>query len=99
MSASLIQFPAMDKGASLAGTCLMQTTIFTGVSFHQGPLNGMSGILSGAKELSFKQPRFLLPQNGTLNGYENQVARSLPACPALKNEGRVGATKSKGVGK
>jgi hypothetical protein len=26
----LIQFPAMLSGASFAGTCLMQTTMFTG---------------------------------------------------------------------
>src|SRR5262249_23438236 len=31
MSDSLIQFPAMARGASLAGTCLIQTMIFTGV--------------------------------------------------------------------
>jgi hypothetical protein len=29
MSDSLIQFPAMASGASFAGTCLMQTMIFT----------------------------------------------------------------------
>src|SRR5262244_1743223 len=34
MSDSLIQFPAMARGASLAGTCLMQTTIFTGASLR-----------------------------------------------------------------
>src|SRR5580704_16909523 len=29
MSDSLIQFPAMERGASFAGTCLMQTMMFT----------------------------------------------------------------------
>src|SRR5262245_40120297 len=37
MSDSLIQFPAIAKGASLAGTCLMQTMIFTGVPCDYKP--------------------------------------------------------------
>src|SRR6185295_15086929 len=34
MSDSLIQFPAIARGASLAGTCLMQTMIFTELSLR-----------------------------------------------------------------
>src|SRR6266566_4443508 len=33
MSDSLIQFPAIASGASFAGTCLMHTMMFTGLSF------------------------------------------------------------------
>src|SRR3974377_261612 len=94
MSDSLIQFPAIARGASFAGTCLTHTMMFTGISFHQGLRNGSCVILSGAKN-SKKPARFT--ENITLTRTRRRAGRRLLAGPALENQSSVGATKTKGV--
>src|ERR1700676_966776 len=94
MSDSRIQFPAMVSGASLAGTCLMQTIMFTGAFlfgaiFAQPTVRGRAGI----EILRFAQDDTRGAAYAT-----GRTPVSL-AGPALENERGVGAAKPKGVGK
>src|SRR5580704_8109132 len=88
MSDSLIQFPAMERGASFAGTCLMQTMMFTELVLVAKilPKTPRSKNEGGAPMLSI---------NGT--HYEDHDAAQLVTGPAFENQRGVCAAEAEGI--
>src|SRR5580704_12146723 len=88
MSDSLIQFPAMERGASFAGTCLMQTMMFTKLVLAPKtlPKTPPSKNEGGAP---------MLLMNGTHD--EDHDAAQLVTRPAFENQRGVCAAEAEGI--
>src|ERR1700728_2457150 len=108
MSDSLIQFPAMVRGASFAGTCLMQTMMFTAclLRFTKGP--DSPAIVKRAGNGAGRESNFgavscaggFTPTppspSGRLPLLSGDSAVLVP-CPPLENQRGVGTAEPEGI--